>query len=86
MKKPIKLPKFKNEDEERRYWADIDLTKYLEPKDFKKAMFPNLKPTTQPISIRLPKHVIYSLKVKANKNNIPYQSLIKTYIDEGLSK
>ena len=43
MKKPLKLPKFKNEDEERDFWSKIDLTDYFEPKDFKHASFPNLK-------------------------------------------
>ena len=45
MKKPLVLPKFKNEDEEREFWYNIDLTDYFEPGDFVRASFPNLKPT-----------------------------------------
>jgi len=57
MKKKIKLPKFKNEDEERDYWAKFDLSSFS-PSDFQSVSFPNLKPTSQPISLRLPSHLI----------------------------
>ena len=85
MKKALKIPKFKNEDQERRFWSQVDLSDYFKPSDFKPVSFPNLKPTTQPISIRIPKHMIYRLKEQANHLNIPYQSLIKQYINYGLS-
>ncbi len=84
MKKPLKLPKFKNEDEEREFWSKIDLSEYFEPKDFVSVSFPNLKPTTTPISIRIPNYVINRLKEKANAMDIPYQALIKQYIQKGL--
>lgn len=58
MKKPLKLPKFKNEDKEREFWAKINLADYFEPSDFKPVSFPNLKPTTRAISIRLPEYLI----------------------------
>jgi len=86
MKKPLKLPKFKNEDEEREFWGKIDLGDYLEPKDFKRVVFPNLKPTTKPISIRLTTSMVYQLKEKANSINVPYQALIKQYVADGLKK
>ena len=86
MKKPLKLPKFKNEDEERDFWAKIDITDYFEPSDFKRVIFPNLKPTTKPISIRLPIYTIARLKERANGIAIPYQALIKQYIADGLEK
>ena len=86
MKKKLELPKFNSEDAERDFWAKHDLTDYLEPKDFKKVNFPNLKPTSRSISIRIPETMLYELKVKANKANIPYQSLIKSYIEVGVSK
>jgi len=86
MKKPIKLPKFKNEDEEREFWSKVDLSKHVEKSDFKKVVFPNLKPTSRSISIRIPQSILFSLKEKANKTNVPYQSLIKAYIEKGLSK
>lgn len=84
MKKALKIPQFKNEDQERQFWSKIDLSDYLQPVDFKPVMFPNLKPSSQPVSIRLPKQMIYQLKEKANQLNIPYQSLIKQYINQGL--
>lgn len=86
MKKPLKLPKFKNEDEERDFWAKIDLGDYYEAKDFKHITFPNLKPTTQSISIRIPLYILDQVRLKANKLNIPYQSLMKQYIAEGAWK
>ena len=53
MKKPLKLPKFKNEDEERDFWAKLDLSEYYEASDLEPVSFPNLKPTTRSISIRI---------------------------------
>ena len=84
MKKPLKLPKFKNEDEERNFWAKLDLSEYYEASDLEPVSFPNLKPTTRPISIRIPEYLLNRLKEKANEINIPYQSLIKEYIKKGL--
>lgn len=85
MKKELKIPKFKNEDKEREFWSNLDLTGYFEPSDFVPISFPNLKPTTRPISIRLPNYMINRLKEKANAIDIPYQALIKQYIEKGLS-
>lgn len=84
MKKPLNKPKFKNEDEEREWWAKLDLNKHFDPSDFEKVSFPNLKPSTRPISIRLPEFMLNRLKEKANEMNIAYQSLIKQYIKNGL--
>ena len=84
MKKLLKLPKFKNEDEERRFWWKLDLSEYFEPSDFEGISFPNLKPTTRSISIRIPEYLLNRVKEKANETNIPYQSLIKEYIKKGV--
>jgi len=84
MKKQLKIPKFKNEDEERDFWAKIDLSEYFEPDDFEPVSFPNLKPTTRAISIRIPEWLIDRVKEKANEINVPYQSLIKQYIKQGV--
>ncbi|MCA9371458.1 BrnA antitoxin family protein [Candidatus Woesebacteria bacterium] len=83
MKKQLKVPKFKNENEEADFWANVDLSEYLDPSDFEKANFPNLKPSLRPISIRIPNYLINRVKEKANELNIPYQSLIKQYIHKG---
>ncbi len=84
MKKPLKIPKFKNEDEEREFWWNLDLSEYFEPSDFESVSFPNLKPTTKAISIRIPEYLLNRVKEKANEINIPYQSLIKEYIRRGV--
>lgn len=80
MKKALKLPRFKNEDEEREFWAKIDLSEYYEPSDLEPVSFPNLKPTSRSISIRLPEYLIDRIKEQANEINVPYQSLIKGYL------
>ncbi len=84
MKKHLKIPKFKNEDEEAKFWVKVDLSKYLEPSDFERVSFPNLKPTSRPVSIRIPEHILVRLKERANEINVPYQALMKEYIAEGI--
>jgi len=86
MKNKLIIPTFKNEDEERNFWAKTDLSEYFEQKDFENARFPNLKPTTRAVSIRIPTYLLSRLKEEANSLMIPYQSLIKTYIQKGLMK
>lgn len=84
MKKALKLPRFKNEDEEREFWSKIDLSEYFEPSDFMPVSFPNLKPTSRAISIRLPEYLIDRIKEQANEINVPYQSLIKGYLKKAV--
>lgn len=84
MKKVLELPKFKNEDEEREFWSKIDLSEYFEPSDFVPVSFPNLKPTTRSISIRLPEYLLDRIKEQANEINVPYQSLIKGYLKKAV--
>ena len=83
MKKKLKtIPRFASEDEEREFWATHDTTDYFDSTRMVKATFPNLKPSTRTISIRLPEALIEQLKVLANKQDIPYQSLVKIYLSE----
>ena len=84
MEKKLKLPEFKNEDEERKFWAKIDLSEYYTPGDLEEVSFPDLKPTSHAISIRIPDYLLNRVKEKANEINIPYQSLIKEYIKKGV--
>ena len=84
MKKKFKLPKFKNEDQEREFWAKIDLSEYYKASDLESVVFPNLKPTSRSISIRLPEYLIDRIKEQANEINVPYQSLIKGYLKKAL--
>ncbi len=84
MKKKLNLPKFKNEDEERDFWSKIDLSEYYDSSDLEEISFPNLKPTSRSISIRIPEYLLNRIKEKANEINVPYQSLIKQYIKKGV--
>lgn len=80
MKKKLKLPKFKNEDGERDFWSKLDLSKYYDGVDLVPVSFPNLKPTSRPISIRLPEYLLVRIKEKANAIDVPYQSLVKEWL------
>lgn len=80
------IPEFKSEDEEREFWAVHDATEYMEFSKAEKAIFPNLKPSLRTISIRLPEMMITRLKMIANKNDIPYQSLIKIFLSERIEE
>ncbi len=84
--KRLKLPKFKNENAERAFWSRVKLNDYFEPSDFKRVSFPNLKPSSSPISIRLPSPLLFRLKERANELGIPYQALIKSYLAERVSE
>lgn len=84
MKKQLKLPKFKNEDEEREFWANIDLSEYLEPSDLKRVSFPNLRASKRLISLRVEESLVEKAKQKAAKLHIPYQTLMRQILHEGL--
>ena len=76
------IPTFKHEDEERAFWATHDSTEFVDWSIAKRAVFPNLKPSTKTISLRLPESIIASLKLLANKRDVPYQSLLKVFLVE----
>jgi len=77
-----KIPKFRNEDEERDFWVSHDSTDYIDWSAAKEVVMPNLKPTLKTISIRLPEIMIEELKLIANKRDVPYQSLMKIFLAE----
>ena len=82
-KKELKvLPKFASEDEESEFWETNDSTDYIDWSKAQKVTFPNLKPSTKSISLRLPISLLESIKVAANKRDMPYQSLIKAWLYE----
>ena len=83
-KQPKAVPKFASEAEERVFWETHDSTEYLDWSKSRKAVLPNLKPTTRTISLRLPQHLLDSLKAAANARDVPYQSLIKVWLHEKL--
>ena len=80
-----KIPKFKNEAEERTFWQKHDSSEYLDWSDAEDTILPKLKPSTRSISLRLPESMIEELKVLANKRDIPYQSLLKIFISEKIN-
>jgi predicted DNA binding CopG/RHH family protein len=77
-----KIPKFKNEDAERAFWAANDSTGYIDWKKAQRVVMPNLKPSLKTISLRLPSAMIEELKLLANKRDVPYQSLLKVFLAE----
>jgi len=83
--KPI--PKFKNEDEERNFWATHSATDYFDmSKAIKNPVFPNLKPTTESISLRLPQYLLARIKQLANAKDVPYQSLMKVFLSDRVDR
>ena len=83
MSKPIKtIPKFANEAEEREFWETHDSADFLDWGQAQRVVLPNLKPTTKTISLRLPQHLLDSIKTAANARDVPYQSLIKVWLQE----
>jgi predicted DNA binding CopG/RHH family protein len=82
MQKKKKIPKFKNEDEEREFWGRNDSAEYINWGKAEKVAFSNLKPSTKTISVRLPEALLEALKLLANKRDVPYQSLLKIFLAE----
>ncbi|MEW6351237.1 MAG: BrnA antitoxin family protein [Thermodesulfobacteriota bacterium] len=81
-----KIPKFDNEDEEREFWATHDSTEYVSWDKAQRLRFPNLKPSTKRVSIRLPVTMIEDLKILANKQDVSYHSLLKIYLAERIKQ
>lgn len=84
MKKLKPVPHFASEAEERQFWESHDSTAYVDWSAAEQVRLPNLKPTTTSISLRLPITLLERLKIAANKRDVPYQSLIKTWLAEQL--
>ena len=83
MNKKLKsIPKFSDEAAERRFWETHDSNNYIDWNKAERVRLPNLKPSTESISLRLPVTLLERIKVAANKRDVPYQSLIKTWLAE----
>jgi predicted DNA binding CopG/RHH family protein len=82
--KPI--PKFRTEAQERRFWETHDTTDYVDWSKAREGAFPDLKPTTTSISLRLPSSLLSELKILANKQDVPYQSLLKVLLAESVAR
>ncbi len=83
--KKLVVPKFKSEEAERSFWATVDLADYFTLRDAHPVAFPNLKPSSRAIAIRIPEAMLMRLKEQAHELQVPYQALIKQYIAKGLS-
>ncbi len=83
-KKPI--PKFRSEEDERKFWAKNDSTDFIDWQSGQHGKFPKLKPSLRTISLRLPVSMIEDLKILANQRDVPYQSLLKVFLAERLEK
>jgi predicted DNA binding CopG/RHH family protein len=85
IKKKFKtIPNFKNEDEERDFWDKVDSSDYFDFSKMRRVKFVNLKPSTETISLRMPVSLLEDIKIRANKQDVPYQSLIKTYLNKAV--
>ena len=83
MAKKLKtVPKHRNEDREREFWAKSDSTDYVDWDGARPLVLPDLKPSLRTISLRLPEHLLAELKLLANKRDVPYQSLLKLFLAE----
>ena len=76
------IPKFRSEAQERRFWDTHDSVDYVDWSKAERVRLPNLKPSTTSISLRLPVTLLERIKIAANKRDVPYQSLIKTWLAE----
>ena len=82
MKNLKNIPNFTSDEEEAKFWETHDSTEYIDWAGAEKAIFPNLKFTTEAISIRLPAPLLARIKELANEKDVPYQSLMKMYLSE----
>jgi predicted DNA binding CopG/RHH family protein len=87
MKKKLKkVPKFKNEDDKRKFWAKVDSTDYINWSEVEIVALPKLKPSTKTISLRLPESMLNEIRTIANKHDVPYQSFIKIILKEKIDE
>lgn len=85
-KKPKLVPAFQSEAEERAFGETHDTTEYVDWSRAKPAVFPDLRPSTETISVRLPAGLLAELKVLANKRDVPYQSLMKLFLADRVAR
>jgi predicted DNA binding CopG/RHH family protein len=82
MKKLKEIPKFKSLAQEEKFWSSHDSVEYIDYSNVELGFFPELKPSSKTISIRLPESLIEAIKLLANKQDIPYQSMLKVLLAE----
>ena len=84
--KPAARQQFKSEEAERAYWRETDTADLVDWSKAKRVRFPNLKPSTATISLRLPESMLEELKILANQRDVPYQSLLKVFLAERIAE
>ena len=84
--KEKKIPSFRSEEQEREFWAARDATDFIDFSQAQQTLMPKLRPTLRTISIRLPEPLLESIKVLAHKRDVPYQSLMKMLLAEGIER
>lgn len=82
--KPI--PTFKSEADERRFWETHDSASYVDWSAAQPVRFSSLKPSTETISVRLPAGLLADLKALANRQDVPYQSLLKVFLADRVAR
>ncbi len=80
------VPTFSSEAEEHTFWETHDTSPFVDWGKARVAVFPNLKPSTETISLRLPAALLAELKALANKRDVPYQSLLKVFLAERVDR
>ena len=80
------IPRFTSEQAEREFWSKHDATDFIDLSKAERTLMPNLKPTLKTVSIRLPESLLESIQVLANKRDVPYQSLMKMLLAEGIER
>jgi predicted DNA binding CopG/RHH family protein len=86
MKNLKKIPEFKSPEEEAKFWDTHDSTDYVDWSQAQKTVFPNLKSSTESISLRLPSPLLARIKGLANEKDVPYQSLMKVFLSERVAQ
>lgn len=81
-----KIPNFKSPEEEAKFWDEHDSADYVDWSEAKKTVFPNLKSSTESISLRLPSSLLARIKELANEKDVPYQSLMKVYLSDQVKR
>jgi predicted DNA binding CopG/RHH family protein len=76
------VPRHRSEESERDFWASAESSDYVDWRQAKRMAFPHLRPSTRTISLRLPEALLADLKILANKQDVPYQSLLKIFLAE----
>lgn len=76
------IPRFESEAQEREFWETHDSTDYVDWSKAERVRFPNLKPSSKAISLRMPVDLLERIKIEANRRDVPYQSLIKVWLAE----